>query len=154
MATEKRVKIEDFNLNNLVEKFNKNTCIILAQCLYLGHSIEWANSVNEISEALDNNLTLSDLNKIINVEEGVNYLGFERKDRYLCYTGCKNIKNGTKLILEIEKEDIFRETDNIFTSNFNEYTHTPFVLSMAIFLKQSIEWATMTNEATRTNGMI
>jgi len=149
MATTKR-EVYDFNSDHMVKKVNTNTCIILAQCLYLGHSIEWANDVNEISEALDNNLTLSDLNKIINVEEGSNYLGFEREDGDLHYAGFKKGKMGAytshKLRLEIEREDIFRDTCRKNDYTINEYAHTPFILSMAIFLGKSIEWAIAINE--------
>ena len=149
-------EVYDFNINHMIKKVNTNTCIILAQCLYLGNSIEWANNVNEISNALNHDLTLADLNKIINIEEGKNYMGFEREQGVLHYAGFKKGKMGTyithKLRLEIEKGNLFTTTKR--TSNYikNEYIHTPFILSMAIFLGKSIEWTLAVNETIEILG--
>jgi len=153
---EQKREVYEFNSDHMIKKVNTNTCIILAQCLYLGNSIEWANDVNEISEALDNNLTLADLNNIINVKEGSNHLGFEREDGDLHYAGFKKGKMGAytshKLRLEIEIEDICIDTCRKNDYTINEYAHTPFILSMAIFLGKPIEWATAINEAIEILG--
>jgi len=147
-------EVIDFNSDHMVKKVNKNTCTILAQCLYLGHSIEWANSVNEISELVNHELSLETLAKIISTEEARKIstnVWFKREDGHLSGTVVKHGNMGIKRKIEVKvnipKEDILRDTGRTNGYIKNEYDHTPFILSLAIFLGESIEWANAINEA-------
>jgi len=157
--TKQKREVYEFNSDHMVKKVNTNTCIILAQCLYLGHSIEWANDVNEISELVNHELSLETLAKIISTEEVKKIstnVWFKREDGYLSSTVVKHGKMGTKRKTEVKvnipKEDILRDTGKTNDYIQNEYDHTPFILSMAIFLGKSIEWANAINEAIEILG--